>query len=103
MYRGTTPTIFLDLDTTLSLDNLAELWVTFKTPTVEVSKNMQDEAVSIDDERKRVTVSLTQEETLALYNGSCEVQVRFKTLNELAYASTVAKVAVEKILKEGVI
>lgn len=103
MYRGTTPTIFLDLDTTLSLDNLAELWVTFKTPTVEISKGLQDEAISVDDERKRVTVSLTQDETLALYNGSCEVQVRFKTANELAYASTVAKVAVEKILKEGVI
>lgn len=101
MYRGTTPTIFLELDTELPLNDLAELWVTFKTPTVEITKSLSE--VAVDSENKKIVVSLSQEETLKLFNGSCDVQVRFRTLNDLAYATTVEKVSVERILKEGVI
>ena len=101
MYRGTTPTIFLELDTELPLNDLAELWVTFKTPTVEITKSLSE--VAVDSENKTIVVSLSQEETLKLFNGSCDVQVRFRTLNDLAYATTVEKVSVERILKEGVI
>lgn len=101
MYRGTTPTIVLELDTELSLANLAEMWVTFKTSTVEVTKSLSD--VTIDDENKTIVVSLTQEETLKLYNGNCEVQVRFRDESDLAYATTIADVNIGRILKEGVI
>lgn len=101
MFRGTTPTIFLDLETELPLDDLAELWVTFKSPTVEITKELSE--VRVNSETKTVIVSLTQEDTLKLYNGSCDIQVRFRTTSNLAYASTVAKVDVERILKEGVI
>lgn len=100
MFRGTTPTVFLDLETELPLDNLAELWVTFKSPTVEITKDLSE--VDVNSETKVITVQLTQEETLKLFNGTCDVQVRFK-IGELAYASTIEKVSVERILKEGVI
>lgn len=101
MYRGTTPTIFLELDTELPLNDLAELWVTFKTPTVEITKSLSE--VVVDSENKTIVVSLSQEETLKLFNGGCDVQVRFRTLNDLAYATTIEKISVERILKEGVI
>lgn len=101
MYRGTTPTLLLELDTTVSLANLAELWATFRTAAVEVTKTLED--VAVNDETKTVTVNLTQEETLKLYNGVCQVQIRFKTEAGLAYASTIADVDVGRILKEGVI
>lgn len=101
MFRGTTPTIFLDLETELPLDDLAELWVTFKSPMVELTKDLSE--VRVNSETKTVVVSLTQEETLKLFNGVCDVQVRFRTTNNLAYASTIEKVNVERILKEGVI
>ena len=101
MFRGTTPTIFLDLETELPLNDLAELWVTFKSPMVEITKDLSE--VRVNSETKTIIVSLTQEETLKLFNGTCDVQVRFRTTNELAYASTVEKVNVERILKEGVI
>lgn len=101
MYRGTTPTLFLELDTDLSLTDISEMWVTFKTSTVEVTKSLSD--VSIDDETKTIVVSLTQEETLKLYNGNCEVQVRFRDESNLAYATTIADVNIGRILKEGVI
>ena len=80
MYRGTTPTLYLELDTELSLDNLAEVWVTFKTSTSEVTKTLED--IGIDD--KTLIVHLSQEDTLKLYNGSCDVQVRFRLDNDLA-------------------
>ena len=101
MYRGTTPTLFLELDTELSLTDISEMWVTFKTSTVEVTKSLSD--VTIDDENKTIVVSLTQEETLKLYNGNCEVQVRFRDESDLAYATTIADVNIGRILKEGVI
>ncbi len=101
MFRGTTPTIFLELETELPLNDLAELWVTFKSPTVEVTKSLSE--VRVDSENKTIEVSLSQQETLKLFNGKCDVQVRFRTTNELAYASTIEVVNVERILKEGVI
>lgn len=99
MYRGTTPTIVLELDTEVSLANLAELWVTFRTSTVEVTKTLEDVTI----EGKTITVTLTQEETLKIYNGTCHVQVRFRTSDDLAYATTIADIDVGRILKEGVI
>lgn len=99
MYRGTTPTLYLELDTELSLDDLAELWVTFKASTTEVTKTLSD--IGIDD--KTLIVQLSQEDTLKLYNGRCDVQVRFRLNNDLAYASTVESINIERILKAGVI
>jgi len=101
MYRGTTPTLVLELDTELSLENLSEIWVTFKTSTIEVTKTIND--VMVDDTLKTMTVVLTQEETLKLYNGNCMVQVRFRDQNDLAYATTIADINIGRILKEGVI
>lgn len=101
MYRGTTPTIILELDTEVSLTNLAEMWVTFKTSTVKVTKTLSD--ITIDDELKTVVVSLTQEETLKLYNGNCEVQIRFRDANGDAYSTDIGNANVGRILKEGVI
>lgn len=101
MYRGTTPTLYLELDTDLSLANLTELWVTFKTTTAEVTKTLED--VTVDDTTKKIIVRLSQEETLKVHTGNCDVQVRFRTANNLAYASTIASISIERILKEGVI
>lgn len=101
MTRGTTPTIVLTLDTDLPLNNIAELWVTFKASTVEVTKDLSE--VLLDSENKTITVELSQEDTLKLYNGICEVQVRFRTSSDLAYATSIATVDVNRILKGGVI
>ena len=101
MTRGTTPTIVLTLDTDLPLNDIAELWVTFKASTVEVTKSLSD--VSLDSVNKKITLELSQEDTLKLYNCKCEVQVRFRTGNDLAYATSIASVDINRILKEGVI
>lgn len=101
MYRGTTPTLTLKLKTTVSLENLAKLWVTFKDATVEITKTLED--VTIDDAEKTITVHLSQEETLQLHGSICQVQVRFRNQQDLAYATNICDVDVGRILKEGVI
>lgn len=101
MYRGTTPTVYLELDTELDLSEVSEMWVTFRSPSVEVTKTLG--SVIIDNELKIITVSLSQDETLSLYTGKCEVQVRFRLQNDLAYATEIAEVPIGRILKDGVI
>ena len=101
MYRGTTPTLYLELDTELDLSNVTEMWVTFKSSTVEITKTLSE--VVFDTETNTITVVLTQEETLQLYKGDCDVQVRLKTGDDLAYATDIANVEIGRILKEGVI
>jgi len=100
MTRGTTPVLVLKLDTDLPLDNLSELWVTFETSTVEVNKSLSE--VTVDSAEKEITVELTQEDTLKLYVGLCDVQVRFK-IGDNAYATSIASIDINRILKEGVI
>lgn len=101
MYRGTTPTLYLELDTELDLSNVTEMWVTFKSSTVEITKTLSE--VVFDAETNTITVVLTQEETLKMYNGKVDVQVRLKTASDLAYATDIANVEIGRILKEGVI
>ena len=100
MTRGTTPVFTLRLDTDAPLDRVDAMWVTFRTSTVEVKKLLSD--VSIDPVAKTVTVTLTQDDTLALDVGECEVQIRFR-IGEAAYGTDTPTIDVKKILSEGVI
>lgn len=101
MYRGTTPTLYLELETEIDLSDVSEMWVTFKSPTVEITKTLNE--VAFDSETNVITVVLSQEETLQLYNGKADVQVRLRTEDDLAYATDIVDVEIGRILKEGVI
>lgn len=98
MYRGTTPTLTLELDTDVSLANLTAMWVTFKTPNAEVNKTLAD--VVIDDAHKTIQVPLSQADTLSINNRSCAVQVRFKNDRGQVYATTISNIDVETVLKD---
>lgn len=101
MYRGTTPTLYLELETEIDLSDVVEMWVTFKSPTVEITKTLNE--VAFDSETNVITVVLSQDETLQLYNGKADVQVRLRTEDGLAYATDIVDVEIGRILKEGVI
>ncbi len=105
MYRGTTPTLYLELETELDLSGVSEMWVTLKSPSVEITKYFSKGEVVLDNEKKEITVALSQEETLKMYTGEVEVQVRFRIGDEngLAYATDTATVDIQKVLKDGVI
>lgn len=101
MYRGTTPTITMKLNTDLSFDLIKEIWVTFKSWKTEVTKTIEN--CHLDDENKTITVELSQEDTLSFGIGEVAVQLRFVLDNGQAFASPIRKISSEKILKDGVI
>ena len=99
MRRGTTPAITLTVDADLTG------WAVYVTLRNKChSLTIENDRLTIEAEEGISTVvfALTQEETLALSVGSCEVQVR-AIHNGTAIATDIASVDVGRILLEGVI
>lgn len=104
MRSGTTPKIEITLD--IPLTTIKEIWITFATTTGTelLTKTKADCVIDTD----KITVPLTQEETLQLNPSSafdCKalIQVRVLTNDNQAFASAIKEVQVERTLKEGVI
>ena len=55
----------------------------------------------IDAEAKTITVAMTQKETLYFDNGKVLVQIRLRTIDDLAYASDIKEMTMNGILKGG--
>lgn len=101
MIRGTTPTYTLFVE---GYD------LTGTTVYVAISKNgevlvLSGERLSVTggEEESIVAFGLTQEETLALKEGTAQIQVRFIDSAGVAYATDIRRVTVGKVLQEGVI
>lgn len=104
--RGTTPTLtFHVLNEQLDLDEIAEVWITFKTKAgVKVREiTYTKEDVIIDNTEHNIELSLSQEDTLNLPDTNILVQMRVRFNDDLAYASSMIDVNIGHILKEGVI
>ena len=103
--RGTTPTLVFDVDTELDLDEIAELWITFKSKmgTRMKEKTFSKSQVSLDNEHKTITLPLTQIDTLFFTDSVMQVQIRLKLNSGLAYASDIVDTNIGRILKDGVI
>lgn len=99
MYRGTTPTLSFKLP--FDTSDLSAAWVTLaQDGRVIIDKPMSDCVL----EGNVLAVTLTQEETLKLTaENRTEVQIRVKTTDGIAMASTIWRVETEKILKDEVI
>lgn len=99
MIRGTTPTLEFTIPFDTSI--LAEAWVTLsQNDVVVLNKELEDCKC---DERK-LSVQLTQEETLKLdCNCKTEIQIRARTLEGEALASNIITADTGRILKDGVI
>ena len=99
MIRGTTPTLefMIPFDTSL----LAEAWVTLsQSGKIVLNKELKD----CTCEARKISVRLTQEETLELdCNSKTEIQIRARTVAGDAIASDIITVNTNRILKEGVI
>lgn len=103
MYRGTTPTLIFDLSAnkTLVFDNFDEVWVTLKKGVYEVTWDLAK--CVLDSVAKTISITLTQEETLALPKPVVNAQIRILLNNGSALATNIAEIDVNEILKEGVI
>lgn len=101
MYRGTTPTLQLKLKTVIDFGNIDQLYVTFSNTYTKLTLPIG--RCTMDNENKTIEVTLTQEETLQFGASIVEVQVRIKLNDGKAYASSIANIEMNKILKDGVI
>lgn len=100
MIRGTTPTIVLTIDTSLDLQKMKQIWVTFENLVHE--RTYIKEEVQIQSDNSLV-IQLSQQDTLKFCEGTVSVQVRLLTEDDKAYATNIQTLSVKQILKEGVI
>lgn len=102
MYRGTTPTVtYKNIPETIDLDKIKQIWITFKDSKTEITKYYDD--VTIDTENRTISVTLTQEDTLAFKAGTVNNQLRILMKDGSALATSIKTCKMNKILKEGVI
>lgn len=95
--RGTTETISYDLP--FPADRLAAAYITVKqNGKTMIEKKLEDMAI----DGNRISVKLTQTETLALESGVfAMVQLRARDVNGDAFDSEVELVTVGMLLKDG--
>ena len=104
--RGTTPTLTFHVkNELLDLNNIAEIWITFKTkPGVKEQEiTYTSEDVTIDATESTITLSLSQEDTLEFADTNLLVQLRVRFTDDLVYASSIMEIDIGHILKEGVL
>lgn len=106
MTRGTTPLLPFNFKKTLfdlSAKSFSQIWITLMREDGAYEKTWDIDSVVIDTTNNRITLKLSQEETLAMPEGEMLVQIRFKETNGEAPATNKKKVNVRGILKDGVI
>lgn len=101
MYRGTTPSITFHINTELNLNEIVECWVTFKSKSSNKIQTYTLDDLILDSEEKTITITMTQEDTLYFSPGTVEVQIRLRTSDDLAYASNIKELDINRILKDG--
>lgn len=97
MIRGTTATIKLRIESKIDLRLCKQIWVTMRQGDKEITKTLTELTV----EKNCILIDLSQSDTLALDPGQIYVQMRGLTAAGSAFATGIASVKVERILKEG--
>lgn len=98
MIRGTTPTIEFNLP--FAASSFSEFYITFsQNGNVRFEKTQKD-CVILDS---KITVTLSQNDTLKLKSDYIKIQIRGKTKANDVLASNIMIDYVNDVLKEGVI
>lgn len=99
MRRGTTPTLTITVPTDLTG---LEIHLALDAGAL-IEKHTDDLDITYSENETTVKATLTQEDTLAMQAGTnCEIQIRAYTADGAeAMATSIAKVPVERILKDG--
>lgn len=103
LIRGTTPTIIITVETEIDLDEVSAVWIYISQQgKVKVDKELSD--VEFDVVSRTMTVTLSQEDTLALKaDMEALFQIRLLMNNGTALATLADKVSVKEIYKSGII
>lgn len=102
LIRGTTPTIQITVQTEIDLHQVAEVWIYISQQNrVKVDKQLED--VTFNYEERQMSVTLSQDDTLALKEGEAVFQIRLLLQDGTALATIASKVEVKPVYKNGVI
>lgn len=102
LIRGTTPTIIITVQTEIDLHQVSEVWIYISQQNkVKVDKQLED--TTFDYEERTMTVTLSQDDTLALKEGDALFQIRLLLMDGTALATLASKVDVKPVYKQGVI
>jgi len=103
MIRGTTPTEVYKLNNSdIDLDECRQIWVTIIDWKCKEFK-WDLSRLTIDNEEKTISLTLTQEETLEFSPGQAYAQLRFLYDDDSAFASKRIGFNIEDVKKGGVI
>ena len=81
LIRGTTPTIIITVQTEIDLHQASEVWIYISQQNkVKVDKQLDD--VTFDYEERTMSVTLSQDDTLALKEGEAVFQIRLLNLQK---------------------
>ena len=98
MIRGTTPTNIFNVDA--DMRTASAIYITYDQDGTTI---FEKELGDITVEEKKLTVTLTQEETLKLKPMKTRIQIRAKFPDGAAIASNIIETTASAILKDGVI
>lgn len=97
MRQGTTPT--LSITTNFDLNEAKKIQVVIRQNGYIITKENED--LYIED--GKIQVTLSQEETLKFNTGTCNIQLRILTNDDVAVASQIYQVKIFEILNKEVI
>ena len=103
MYQGTTPALTFEIEGFNAVGMTP--FVSFKRGNEVLTKTGASVVIAWDEENEKsvIVCQLTQEETLAMKQGSADVQMRFIDSNNQAYATTEASIDVDRVIYKEII
>ncbi len=102
MYRYTTPTIPITLDT-VDFTEVDFFRVTIEKGDIDWTFVIQPDDDAVDEETNTIYLALTQEQTAQLSAGFAKLQVRIKYNSGGVQATNIAKVSINDVLDEVII
>ena len=102
MYQGTTPTFIFELDTPIDLSDMSQIWITIRDG-LGFKHNWDKTRTTIDDENHKISLFLSQQETLSIKPGLGAVQIRFLTNGGIALTTERKMITIATTIKGGVI
>lgn len=102
LIRGTTPVININIKNNIDLTKVVAIWVyIYQDRCLKVDKKLTD--VTIDNENQRISLKLSQEDTLRLKEGDALFQIRLLLMDDTALATVATSISIKEIYKGGVI
>lgn len=102
--RGTTPLITANVRSNIDLSAVNEVWAyIYQQGRVIIDKKLSDEQVVIDTDTRKITVQLTQEDTLALRADSGAIFQMRLVMGSTALATNGFNIMVREVYKDGII